>query len=179
MEFSPDSTHALEILVRLGAAAILGGVLGLERERQQKPAGLRTHMMVALGAACFSLAALGMERAARDGWTGEIRVVTDPTRVVQGIVGGIGFLGAGAILRDHGQVEGLTTAGSIWLVGAVGIAAGAGNYVLAALASILALVILWLIGHAEHRWAERRAQTERQRPTDGESPPGNGGGGGM
>jgi len=140
----------LEALLRLTVAALMGGVLGFERECKAKPAGLRTHMMVALGAACFTLAALGLAQEVGP-VLGVDSTIVDPTRVVEGIIGGIGFLGAGAIIRDRGSVEGLTTAGSIWLAGAVGIAAGSGNYVLAGISVVLAVVILWVLGWLEHK----------------------------
>jgi putative Mg2+ transporter-C (MgtC) family protein len=157
----------LEVLLRLGVAAAMGGVLGLEREIKDKPAGLRTHMMVALGAACFTLAAFTLEREATGDFDVRSRLVVDPTRVVEGIIGGIGFLGAGAIIRDRGTVEGLTTAGSIWLVGAIGVAAGAGHYLLGGTAVLLAVVILFALGHLE-RWMDRRRGKHLDEPRGGE-----------
>ncbi len=141
----------LDMLTRLGVAALLAGVLGLEREAREKPAGLRTHMLVGLGAACFSLAALSLTRSASVGLPIASPIEVDPTRIVQGVVGGIGFLGAGAIIRHQGDVQGLTTAGSIWLVGAVGVSAGAGSYVLATMTTVLAVAILVVLG-----WVERK-----------------------
>lgn len=143
----------LDVIARLSIAALLGGVVGIEREYRSKPAGLRTHMMVSLGAACFTLAAFGLAEEVSPDLAVDSTVV-DPTRVVQGIIGGIGFLGAGAIIRNRASIEGLTTAGSIWLAGAVGIAAGAGNHVLAGAAVLAAVIILALVGWAEHRWSE-------------------------
>jgi len=150
----PLVSTPLEMILRLSLAAGLGGILGLERELKSKPAGFRTHMMVSLGAACFSLAAFGL--AGEAGGPGGVgTLTTDPTRVVQGIVTGIGFLGAGAILRGRGNVEGLTTASSIWLVGAIGIAAGAGNWILAGVSVVLALTIMFVLGHVEHALRKR------------------------
>lgn len=127
-----------EVTIRLLAAIVMGGILGWDRERADKPAGLRTHMLVALGSASFTL--LGFEVGAHlSPRTGE---GFDPTRVLQGVVGGIGFLGAGAIIQNRGQVSGITTAASIWVAGALGAAAGVGAYVLAAISSVLALLIL-------------------------------------
>ena len=157
-----------EVLLRLTVAAAMGGVLGLEREIKSKPAGLRTHMMVALGAACFTLAAFTLEREATGDFDVRSRLVVDPTRVVEGIIGGIGFLGAGAIIRDRGTVEGLTTAGSIWLVGAIGVAAGAGHYLLGGIAVLLAVVILFALGHLE-RWMDRRRGRDPDEAHGGES----------
>ncbi len=145
-----------ELFARLVLAVLLGGILGLEREYRSKPAGLRTHMLVALGAASFSLAALAMvDESRRLLETPGISASFDPTRVVDGIVGGIGFLGAGAIIPNRRSVEGLTTAGSIWLVGAVGIAVGAGAYVLACSSVLLAVLILLGLRFLE-RWTRRR-----------------------
>lgn len=144
----------LDLATRLGVAVFLGGVLGFERECRSKPAGLRTHMMVALGAACFTLTAFGLVREVASGLPVDTTAV-DPTRVVQGIIGGIGFLGAGAIIRTQGNVEGLTTAGSIWLSGAVGISAGAGNFLLAGLSVVLAVGVLLVLGWLQHQVKER------------------------
>ena len=114
----PDIGHVTQIVVRLSIAAVLGGLLGYEREKAGKAAGLRTHMLVAIGAALYVLV------PQQAGVT-----VADMTRVLQGLVAGVGFLGAGAILKnaEEGQVEGLTTAASIWLTAAIGIAAGMGR----------------------------------------------------
>lgn len=134
-EFSdlPDAAGVTRLAVRLLVAALLGGVLGYERERQGKPAGLRTHMLVALGAALFVLIPdqLGVSPA-------------EMTRVLQGLVAGIGFLGAGSIIKgkDEEHTQGLTTAAGIWLTAAIGVAAGLGRDATAVLSTVLALVIL-------------------------------------
>jgi len=148
-----EALSAGEVALRLGLAALLAAVLGLEREARSKPAGLRTHMMVAVGAACFTLTAIGMA-----GDLIGVRGVgpSDVVRVVQGVIGGIGFLGAGTILHTRGSVKGLTTACSIWLVGAIGVACGDGRFVLAAITVGIAGGILVLVG-----WLERRVQNER------------------
>ncbi len=136
-EFSdiPDAGEATRILLRLGIAALLGGLLGLERERSGHAAGIRTHMLVSMGAALFVLVPL------QSGV-----VPTDISRVVQGIVAGVGFLGAGAILKDSSSphVRGLTTAAGIWLTAAIGMAAGLGRETTAVLSTVLALVVLSL-----------------------------------
>lgn len=142
---APDAVEAARIVrvaARLLLAALLGGLLGLNRERLHKAAGLRTHMLVALGSAAFVLAP---QQAGLDGG--------DLTRVIQGIAAGIGFLGAGTILKLAGEQEihGLTTAASIWLTAAVGIAAGAGWYGTAVLAAGLAWAILSMVASVE-RW---------------------------
>jgi putative Mg2+ transporter-C (MgtC) family protein len=127
-----------DILIRLFFAAGLGGAIGLNREWEQKPAGLRTHALVGLGSALFALVglALALEGPEQD--------LTAPSRILQGLVAGVGFIGGGAILRreQSGSVEGLTTATSIWIVAAVGVATGVGMW-RSALASVtIALVIL-------------------------------------
>jgi len=137
----------LEVPLRLLVAIVVGGCLGWERERRSRPAGLRTHMMVALGSASFALVAMEMFRALADerGFSG------DPLRLVQGIVGGIGFLCAGTIIRDRTSVKGVTTAASLWVSGAVGIACGVGAYLIAISTALLSLVVLSAVG-----WIERR-----------------------
>jgi putative Mg2+ transporter-C (MgtC) family protein len=130
-----------EIAIRLALAIVMGGLLGFEREYHHKAAGLRTHMMVALGAATFTLISLELvARVAAEGSESAARV--DPMRLVSGIVGGVGFLGAGAIIQGRGSVEGLTTAGSLWFVASVGVAIGGGHYVIAGLAVAAGLVVL-------------------------------------
>ena len=139
----PEIISALGGTLRLILAAALGGVLGYERERQGKAAGLRTHMLVALGSALFVLAAV--EAGAAPG---------DVTRVVQGIATGIGFVGAGAILKladqGHVQVRGLTTASTVWIAAAVGIAVGTGRIWLPVFSTALSLIILVVLARCEH-----------------------------
>lgn len=146
----------VEIVIRLALAIGLGGVLGLEREWRGKPAGLRTHMMVSLGAATFSLVSLDVY-AKLLAASGSEATRLDPLRIIEGIIGGIGFLGAGSIIRSHGSVEGLTTAGSLWFIGAIGVAVGGGHYLIAGVAVGMGLVILQGVGYLERRFAARRA----------------------
>jgi len=146
-----------ELALRLVVAMLLGGLLGLEREWKSKPAGLRTHIMVALGATCLTLVGLELHAVLADDGRQVTRV--DPMRLVEGIAGGIGFLGGGAILTHRGSVEGLTTAGSIWLTGAIGLACGVGAYALAALSCGLGLATLGVLSRAEallHAPVERK-----------------------
>jgi putative Mg2+ transporter-C (MgtC) family protein len=143
-----DGATVLRIVIRLAVAAVLGGVLGFQREATGKAAGLRTHIIVALGAAIATLVPTigGMTTA-------------DASRVMQGIITGIGFLGAGTILkgRDESHVQGLTTAAGIWMTAAVGMAAGAGRLSVAILGAICALIVLVAIPHVPHsRDDERR-----------------------
>ncbi len=146
-EFSdvPDVAQATRITVRLLLAAALGGVLGYEREQKGKAAGLRTHMLVSLGAALFVLI------PQQAGVT-----IADLSRVLQGIVAGIGFLGAGTILKGNGgeeSVKGLTTAAGIWLTAAIGVAAGMGRETTAVLSTLLTLIILTVLLRVENRHA--------------------------
>jgi putative Mg2+ transporter-C (MgtC) family protein len=131
-----------EVIVRLFVALLAGGLIGWDRERLDKPAGLRTHMLVGLGSCTFTL--LGFEvsghLAARN------NDQFDPTRVLQGVVGGIGFLGAGTIIQSRGHVSGVTTAASVWVSGALGAAAGVGAYVLVAASTVLAFLVLVAVG---------------------------------
>ena len=124
----------LEMVLRLLLAAALGAIIGYQRERAGKPAGLRTHILICVGAALFTVASLygfGM--------------TADPARVAAGIVAGIGFLGAGAIIRrEGGIVEGLTTAATIWAVAAIGLAAGAGLYLVSAVTTAVVSIVLLL-----------------------------------
>ena len=137
-EFSdlPDVGRATLIVLRLSVAAILGGALGFEREQKGKAAGLRTHMLVALGAALFVL--IPQQAGVSD---------ADLTRVLQGLVAGVGFLGAGSIIKGGGEeeVKGLTTAAGIWLTAAIGVAAGTGREATAVLSTLLTLVILAMV----------------------------------
>lgn len=134
-EFSDatDVEQITRILTRLVLAAILGGVLGYERENRGKAAGIRTHMLVAMGSALFVLV------PQQAGMT-----VPDLSRVIQGIVAGIGFLGAGAIVKHRGEddVQGLTTAAGVWMTAAIGVACGLGRESTALLSTILTLIIL-------------------------------------
>ena len=133
-----------DAFLRLALAAALGGAIGLEREYRHKPAGLRTNMLIALGSALFSI--LSVELGAAAG---------SPDRIAAQVVTGIGFLGAGAILRSGENVHGLTTAATIWVNAAIGMAAGLGSYAVAVVAAAITLVVLAFLPVME-RFAERR-----------------------
>jgi putative Mg2+ transporter-C (MgtC) family protein len=141
-------------LARIGAAAFLGGAIGLEREWHGHWAGLRTHMMVAIGAAIFVIG----------GATAHGQNIDGPSRVIQGVASGIGFLGAGTILKlgDKMQIKGLTTASSIWLAAALGIAAGLAEYSLAMASAIISLFVLGVLGPVE-KFLERRHKLRQNR----------------
>ncbi len=145
-----------EIILRLSLAALLGSLVGIERERLAWAAGLRTHMLVCTGAALIMIVSafgfadvLGLEH-----------VVLDPSRIAAQVVSGIGFLGAGTILLRRDVIRGLTTAASLWTVAAIGLAVGSGLYLAAASATILILLILAGIKPLERRlWVARRPRT--------------------
>jgi putative Mg2+ transporter-C (MgtC) family protein len=130
-----------ELLLRLGLAALLGAVIGLERELRDREAGLRTHLLVAMGSALFTILSAYGFRDVLNG-SNPLLVRTDPTRIAAQIVTGIGFLGAGAIIRQGFSIRGLTTAATLWLTAAIGMAAGAGSYVAAAVTTGIALFSL-------------------------------------
>ncbi len=121
----------IEMILRLALAMVLGGVIGYQRRLSGKPAGLRTHTLISVGSALFTI-------------VGTTAFSDDPARVAAGIVTGIGFLGAGAILHRRQNVEGLTTAATIWVVAAIGLAAGAGLYIIAPVTAIITLIVLFL-----------------------------------
>jgi putative Mg2+ transporter-C (MgtC) family protein len=131
-------------------AVVLGGAIGLERELRGKPAGLRTNVLICLGAAVFTI----VSRRMAEGHADSI------TRIAAQIVTGIGFLGAGAIIRERGSVHGLTTAATIWLVASVGMACGAGLYKLATILTLIAIVIL--IGFEQFEHPLRRHLKDRK-----------------
>jgi putative Mg2+ transporter-C (MgtC) family protein len=141
----PPAAEILRMTWRLGMAAILGGIVGFEREWMGKPAGLRTHMTVALAASAFVL--IGLE--------------TDPGRdiapVIQGVAAGVGFLGAGTILKRSSEetIQGLTTAATIWLTAAIGVATGSGHVTVAVISVIAASLILVILGGIERMVARK------------------------
>src|SRR5204863_375543 len=154
-----------EALLRIALAGVLVGMIGLGRELREREAGLRTHLLVAVGAALFTIA----------GAYGFDSVRTDPTRVAAQIVSGVGFLGAGAIIRQGFSIRGLTTAATLWVVAAIGMAAGAGYYSAATITTAVALVSLGPLRVAAYKIVRLRrgevGQVLIQLPT-GQSPAG-------
>lgn len=136
----PDAGEVTRVVLRLLAAMLLGAAIGYDRERKASPAGLRTHMLVALGAALFVIvpATVGFDAA-------------DMSRVVQGLVAGIGFLGAGTIMKLDAkeEIRGLTTAASIWVTAAIAMTAGLGHLMTAVLATALVMVVLAVLPRLE------------------------------
>lgn len=133
-----------EMGVRLLVAVVLGALLGWDREAHNKPAGMRTFMMVAIGSTGLALIADSLFEVVR--LDSEHFRGVDPTRLLEGIIGGIGFIGAGTIIRGEAKVEGITTAACIWLTAAVGIALGVGLYALAVVLALLGVVVLVVVG---------------------------------
>ena len=148
------SSDFIEICIRLTGALGVGALIGLERSYRGRPAGFRTHALV-----CVASSLLMLVTVYESQWfqpAGNSRVVVDPTRMAQGIMTGIGFLGAGVIMKDGLSVRGLTTAASIWITSAIGILVGIGFYIPAALATVLTLGTL-----SGFRWIEGRMRTEQ------------------
>ena len=140
----------LIIILRLLLAILLGGIIGFEREIRQRPAGLRTHILVSLAAASFTLITIEIYHEVSENSGGAARA--DPVRIVDAVTAGVAFIAAGAIIQSHGDVKGLTTGAAIWLAGAIGVACGIGFYLVASLAAGLAVIVLRLVGWAEQRW---------------------------
>jgi putative Mg2+ transporter-C (MgtC) family protein len=148
------STHLpLEIIaMRMLVASLLGAVIGIEREWRKRPAGLRTHMLTALAAAVFTI--LTAEIFHSDLFDGD--KLGDPIRVIEAVTAGVAFLAAGAIIRSGGDVKGLTTGAGMWLAGAIGVAAGLGQFAIGALAAVLGLIVMFVIGKLEVVAEERK-----------------------
>jgi putative Mg2+ transporter-C (MgtC) family protein len=144
----PNARQLVHVIIRLVAAALLGAFVGMQREKAGKPAGLRTHILVSLGTAVFVLACSGVGMSS-DGLS----------RVIQGIVTGIGFIGAGSILKlnEERDIKGLTTAASVWMTAAIGVAVGLGSLGVALLSTFFTLIILALAGLYELRDEKKRA----------------------
>ncbi len=142
-----DTTQLVRVIIRLIAASILGAIIGFERERIGKPAGLRTHMLVSMGSALFVLAPAEAAMS-----------IADMSRVIQGIATGIGFIGGGAILKlyEEREIEGLTTSAGIWMTAAVGVAVGLGRLWTALLSMLLGWIILVGVGSLERQLTKRR-----------------------
>ena len=148
----PDTQQLARVIIRLIAAALLGSIIGYEREKAGKAAGLRTHILVTLGTCLFVLACSGSGMDS-DGLS----------RVIQGIVTGIGFLGAGSILKlnEERDIQGLTTAAGIWMTAAIGVAIGLGEIGLALLGTILTVIVLAILRQVEYK-AEKKQAAESE-----------------
>ncbi|HLC00403.1 MAG TPA: MgtC/SapB family protein [Candidatus Bathyarchaeia archaeon] len=124
-----DTALTLETVISLVLAMLFGAIVGVERERTHKPAGLRTHMLVSLGSCLFTIVSVSFS--------------LDPARIAAGIVAGIGFIGAGTIWAEKDKIQGITTAASLWATGAIGLTTGIGDYPLAAFVALLVLLTLY------------------------------------
>ncbi len=145
--FSPHlTTGSLAAMGRIALATALGMLLGIDREFRGQAAGLRSHMMVSLAAALLTILTFKISEGA--GQLGDA-VQADPVRIIEAVVAGIAFLGAGAIIQGRGKVRGVTTGASLWLAGALGVACGSGAYGLAIFSTVLGLVVLYVLGKIE------------------------------
>jgi putative Mg2+ transporter-C (MgtC) family protein len=155
----PDARQFARIVIRLLVAMLLGALVGIQREQTGKPAGLRTHMLVAMGAALFVLAPV------EAGMTSD-----DLSRVIQGLATGIGFIGGGAILKlsEEREIKGLTTAAGVWMTAAMGVAVGLGRIGMALLSALLTWFILAVVGKIEHRIGSSQAARGDDPETRGE-----------
>lgn len=139
--FRFDVSTELEMLARIAFAAIVGGIIGFERRRAARPAGIRTLALVAMGSSAFTVVSIF-------GFTGQEGQLRDPARIAAQVATGVGFIGAGTMIRSGGVVRGLTTAAGIWMSAALGVAAGAGMYIFALGGALIATAILGLLPRA-------------------------------
>lgn len=141
----------LELLIRLVLSLVFGGIVGFEREMTRKPAGLRTHMLVCLGACLFTVSSFFISPSPSG---------VDLARIAAGVVTGIGFIGAGSIIAKKGDVKGLTTAASLWLVAAIGLTLGMGNYLIPLVGAVLGFFILRM-GKVERELEEKKKKEDK------------------
>ncbi|WP_129642103.1 MgtC/SapB family protein [Peristeroidobacter agariperforans] len=155
---------SLEATLRVLFAVVAGSLIGLDRELRNKPAGLRTHILISLAAALFTLITFELHEQ----FTGDNSSKTaDPVRIIEAVTAGVAFLAAGAIIQSRGNVHGLTTGANMWLAGALGVACGAGYYFLATIGTGFALIVLVVLAKIEKRLT-RRAADEIPTPVEGE-----------
>ncbi len=139
----------LEAVLRVFMAVVVGSLIGLDRELRRKPAGLRTHILISLAAALFTLITFELhEQFAGEGGT----KTADPVRIIEAVTAGVAFLAAGAIIQSRGGVHGLTTGANMWLAGALGVACGAGYYFIATVGTVFALIVLVVLAKLEARF---------------------------
>lgn len=141
------SLPELIVVLRLLLAIVLGGIVGFEREVRGRPAGLRTHILVSMAAATFTLITIEIYHDVSDEFSR-----ADPVRIVDAVTAGVAFIAAGAIIKSQGDVTGLTTGAAIWLAGAIGVACGIGFYLVAVLAAVFGVLVLRGVGWIEERW---------------------------
>lgn len=154
----------LEAVLRVFMAVIVGSLIGLDRELRNKPAGLRTHILISLAAALFTLITFELhQQFAGEGGTR----TADPVRIIEAVTAGVAFLAAGAIIQSRGSVHGLTTGANMWLAGALGVACGAGYYFIATIGTVFALIVLVVLAKLEARLNPKSPDDDA-----GGSPPG-------
>ena len=153
---NPVDVSFAAMLTRMIAAMVCGGIIGLDRERHGKPAGFRTLMLVSLASAIFMIITFKLMQLSSSIYE---NVNPDPIRVIEAVITGIAFLGAGAIIQSRGNVRHMTTGATIWLAGSAGVACGAGYLVIAAMTTVLGFLIVAVIGALEH--AVQRGREER------------------
>jgi putative Mg2+ transporter-C (MgtC) family protein len=156
-DFMSQLPWLAQMAIRLAVAGMLGGLIGIERERRGRSAGFRTQMLVAVGAALATL--VGIEFA--NSYAAGPGVRVDPSRVAYGVMGGIGFLGAGAIISHGPNVRGLTTAASLWCTAAIGLAMGLGRFELALCGTAIVLFALWVLRRVDQRVFSRWEKSVR------------------
>lgn len=161
--FPPSRIGYAVIFARFAGAILLGAVIGFERQAKDRPAGLKTHMMVSLAAACFAIVAI--ESIHIRGFEDQM-VRVDPLRVIEAVTAGVAFLAAGTIVLSRGEVQGITTGTSLWLAGAIGVSLGFGQWLVAFGAVLAGIVILYLVGGMEARLG-----LDRSVRVDGGDPP--------
>ena len=165
--YGPELIERYQLVLRLVLAAALGGMIGLEREHSGKPAGFRTNLLICLGAALITEVSYMVAQDGHNLWG----ATSDPGRIAAQVVSGIGFLGAGTILRNRGNVQGLTTAATLWVVAAIGMAVGARAYLAAMVSTSLVMMALMLLGRVEdhlipRRPSDRTVAVTLRRPAD-------------
>ena len=167
-----QSTSLAVAAARLALAMALGAALGWERERSAHAAGLRTHMLISLAAALFTLIAMELTYLRADE---DAAMQVDPLRLIEAVTAGVAFLAAGSIILNGGTVRGVTTGASMWLAGAIGLAAGTGRGTLAVIAALMGLLILWLIGLLAEGRQPRASGADGRSLAHGAGPGGAGG----
>jgi putative Mg2+ transporter-C (MgtC) family protein len=160
--FAGESTQIApwEACLRMFIAALVGGAVGFDRELRNKPAGLRTHILISLAAAVFTLITFELHAEVRQH---EGSIAADPIRIIEAVTAGVAFLAAGAIIQSRGSVKGLTTGANMWLAGALGVACGAGYYTIAALGTVFALIVLIVLARLERGIEARRPEPAPER----------------
>jgi putative Mg2+ transporter-C (MgtC) family protein len=153
----------LELFLRLAIAAVFGALIGFDRELKNKPAGLRTHTLVSLAAALFTLITFELYHELMKG---EGSRGADPIRIIDAVTSGVAFLAAGAIIRSGVSVQGLTTGANMWLAGAIGVACGAGLYTLAVLGALFSVLIITLLQRFEKRYMGDASGKSEQKSDD-------------